>query len=173
MTAKSFSPLKKANKAKLKANFEQTDSNNDSPYIDLKLQVPANFTLDIDDSSGSILISKMTSDMNIKDGSGELTINGGNNINIEDGSGDIEISQINGSLTIEDGAGAIKLTDIRGNTAIDDGSGNIEVANVQSAVTITDGSGNINVFNTKGLTILAAGSGDVTFNKIDGPVSMQ
>lgn len=164
---------KKANKAKLKANFEQTDSNNDSPYIDLKLQVPANFTLDIDDSSGAILISKMTSDMNVKDGSGELTINGGNNINIEDGSGDIEISQINGSLTIDDGAGAIKLTDIRGNTAIDDGSGNIEVANVQSAVTITDGSGNINVFNTKGLTILAAGSGDVTFNKIDGPVSMQ
>ena len=164
---------KKANKAKLKADFEQSGFNNYSPYIDLKLQVPANLALDIDDGSGAILISKMTADINVKDGSGELIINGGNNVSIDDGSGDIEVSKISGNLTIDDGSGAIKVTDVRGNIAIDDGSGNIEVANVQSAVTITDGSGNINVFNTKGLTILAAGSGDVTFNKIDGPVSMQ
>lgn len=164
---------KKANKAKLKADFEQNGFNNYSSYIDLKLQVPANLALDIDDGSGAILISKMTADINVKDGSGELIINGGNNVSIDDGSGDIEVSKISGNLTIDDGSGAIKVTDIRGNIAIDDGSGNIEVANVQSAVTITDGSGNINVFNTKGLTILAAGSGDVTFNKIDGPVSMQ
>ncbi|WP_413488279.1 hypothetical protein [Shewanella baltica] len=163
---------KKANKAKLKADFEQSGFNNYSPYIDLKLQVPANLALDINDGSGAILISKMTADINVKDGSGELIINGGNNVSIDDGSGDIEVSQINGNLTIDDGSGAIKITDIRGNIAIDDGSGNIEVANVQSAVTITDGSGNINVFNTKGLTILAAGSGDVSFDKIDGPVSM-
>lgn len=164
---------KKANKAKLKADFEQSGFNNYSPYIDLKLQVPANLALDIDDGSGAILISKMTADINVKDGSGELIINGGNNVSIDDGSGDIEVSQINGNLTVEDGSGAIKVTDVRGNIAIDDGSGNIEVANVQSAVTITDGSGDINVFNTKGLTILAAGSGDVKFNKIDGPVSME
>ncbi|KZK71332.1 hypothetical protein A1L58_10940 [Shewanella baltica] len=164
---------KKANKAKLKADFEQSGFNNYSPYIDLKLQVPANLALDIDDGSGAILISKMTADINVKDGSGELIINGGNNVSIDDGSGDIEVSQINGNLTIDDGSGAIKVTDIRGNIAIDDGSGNIEVANVQSPVTITDGSGDINVFNTKGLTILAAGSGDVKFNKIDGPVSME
>ncbi|MEM6189788.1 hypothetical protein [Shewanella scandinavica] len=164
---------KKANKAKLKADFEQSGFNNYSPYIDLKLQVPANLALDIDDGSGAILISKMTADINVKDGSGELIINGGNNVSIDDGSGDIEVSRINGSLTIDDGSGAIKVTDIRGNIAIDDGSGNIEVANVQSPVTITDGSGDINVFNTKGLTILAAGSGDVKFNKIDGPVSME
>ncbi|MDR9767776.1 hypothetical protein RJP56_17090 [Shewanella baltica] len=164
---------KKANKAKLKADFEQSGVNNYSPYIDLKLQVPANLALDIDDGSGAILISKMTADINVKDGSGELIINGGNNVSIDDGSGDIEVSKISGNLTIDDGSGAIKVTDVRGNIAIDDGSGNIEVANVQSPVTITDGSGDINVFNTKGLTILAAGSGDVKFNKIDGPVSME
>lgn len=164
---------KKANKAKLKADFEQSGFNNYSPYIDLKLQVPANLALDIDDGSGAILISKMTADINVKDGSGELIINGGNNVSIDDGSGDIEVSKISGNLTIDDGSGAIKVTDVRGNIAIDDGSGNIEVANVQSPVTITDGSGDINVFNTKGLTILAAGSGDVKFNKIDGPVSME
>lgn len=164
---------KKANKAKLKADFEQNGFNNYSSYIDLKLQVPANLALDIDDGSGAILISKMTADINVKDGSGELIINGGNNVSIDDGSGDIEVSKISGNLTIDDGSGAIKVTDVSGNIAIDDGSGNIEVANVQSPVTITDGSGDINVFNTKGLTILAAGSGDVKFNKIDGPVSME
>ncbi|MGI1945464.1 DUF4097 family beta strand repeat-containing protein [Shewanella glacialipiscicola] len=164
---------KKANKAKLKADIEQSGFNHDSPYIDLKLRVPANLALDIDDGSGAILISKMTADINVKDGSGELTINGGNHVSIEDGSGDIEVSQINGNLTIDDGSGAIKVTDVRGNITIDDGSGNIEVANVQNPVTITDGSGDINVFNTKGLTILSAGSGDVKFNKIDGPVSME
>ncbi|MCL1092014.1 DUF4097 domain-containing protein [Shewanella profunda] len=164
---------KKANKAKLKADFEQSGFNNDSPYMDIKLQVPAHLALDIDDGSGAILISKMTADINVKDGSGELIINGGNNVSIDDGSGDIEVNQISGELAIVDGSGAIKVTDIQGNIVIDDGSGSIEVTNVQSTVTITDGSGDINVVNTKGLSILAAGSGNVSFDKIDGPVSME
>lgn len=165
---------KKANKAKLKADIEQNGLNHDSPYIDLKLQVPANLALDIDDGSGAIMISKMTADINVKDGSGDIEVSQINgNLAIDDGSGDIEVRQHNGNLTIKDGSGAIKVTDVSGNITIDDGSGDIEVANVQSAVTITDGSGDINVFNTKGLTILAAGSGDVKFNKIDGPVSMK
>lgn len=145
---------KKANKAKLKADFESHSSfSNYSPYIDLKLQVPAGLALDIDDGSGAMFINKMTADIKVKDGSGELVIHGGNNVSIDDGSGAIEVSQVNGNL------------------AIVDGSGEIEVANVQSTVTINDGSGDINVVNTKGLTILSAGSGDVNFDKIDGPVS--
>lgn len=164
---------KKANKAKLKADFEQESFNNYSPYIDLKLQVPAGLALDIDDGSGAILINKMTADIKVKDGSGELVIHGGNNVSIDDGSGAIEVTQLNGNLAITDGSGAITVTDIKGNITIDDGSGEIAVANVQNTVSITDGSGDINVINTKGLSILAAGSGDVTFDKIDGPVSMK
>lgn len=164
---------KKANKAKLKAGFEQESFNNYSPYIDLKLQVPAGLALDIDDGSGAILINKMTADIKVKDGSGELVIHGGNNVSIDDGSGAIEVIQLNGNLAITDGSGAITVTDIKGNITIDDGSGEIAVANVQNTVSITDGSGDINVINTKGLSILAAGSGDVTFDKIDGPVSMK
>lgn len=164
---------KKANKARLKATFEQSSFTNNSSYMDIKLQVPAHLTLDIDDGSGAILISKMTADINVKDGSGELIINGGHNVSIDDGSGDIDVSQMSGNLAIVDGSGAIKVTDIQGNIVIDDGSGSIAVANVLGAVTITDGSGDINVVNTKGLTILAAGSGNVNFDKIDGPVSMK
>lgn len=162
---------KKANKAKLKADFEQESFNDYSPYIELKLQVPMDLALDIDDGSGAILINGMTANIKVKDGSGELVIQGGNNVSIDDGSGAIEVSQVTGNLAIVDGSGSIKATDIKGNINIDDGSGEIEVANVQSTVTINDGSGDINVVNTKGLTILSSGSGDVTFDKIDGPVS--
>ncbi|EGM68089.1 DUF4097 family beta strand repeat protein [Shewanella sp. HN-41] len=162
---------KKANKAMLKADFEQESFNDYSPYIELKLQVPMDLALDIDDGSGAILINGMTANIKVKDGSGELVIQGGNNVSIDDGSGAIEVSQVTGNLAIVDGSGSIKATDIKGNINIDDGSGEIEVANVQSTVTINDGSGDINVVNTKGLTILSSGSGDVTFDKIDGPVS--
>ncbi|MDH1468510.1 hypothetical protein [Shewanella sp. GD03713] len=163
---------KKANKAQLKADFESHSSfSNYSPYIDLKLQVPAGLALDIDDGSGAILINKMTADIKVKDGSGELAIHGGNNVSIDDGSGAIEVSQVNGNLAIVDGSGGIQVNDIKGSITIDDGSGEINVANVQNTVTINDGSGDINVVNTKGLTILSAGSGDVSFDKIDGPVS--
>ncbi|PWF63488.1 hypothetical protein CBX96_10155 [Shewanella sp. BC20] len=163
---------KKANKAQLKADFESHSSfSNYSPYIDLKLQVPAGLALDIDDGSGAILINKMTEDIKVKDGSGELVIHGGNNVSIDDGSGAIEVSQVNGNLAIVDGSGGIQVNDIKGSITIDDGSGEINVANVQNTVTINDGSGDINVVNTKGLTILSAGSGDVSFDKIDGPVS--
>lgn len=164
---------KKANKAKLKADFEQESFNNYSPYIDLKLQVPMALALDLDDGSGAILIKGMTANIKVKDGSGELIIHGGNDVSIDDGSGAIEVTQLNGNLAITDGSGAITVTDIKGNITIDDGSGEIAVANVQNTVSITDGSGDINVINTKGLSILAAGSGDVTFDKIDGPVSMK
>lgn len=165
---------KKANKAMLKADFEShANFSNYSPYIDLKLQVPAGLALDIDDGSGAILINKMTADIKVKDGSGELVIHGGNNVSIDDGSGAIEVSQVNGNLAIIDGSGGIQVNDIKGSITIDDGSGEIEVANVQSTVTINDGSGDINVVNTKGLTILSAGSGDISFDKIDGPVSKQ
>lgn len=163
---------KHANQAKLKADFESnTRISNYSPYIDLKLQVPAGLALEIVDGSGAVFINKTTADIKLQDGSGELVINGGNHVSIDDGSGAIEVSQVNGNLAIIDGSGDIQINDIKGSISIDDGSGEIEVTNVQSTVTINDGSGDINVLNTKGLTILTAGSGDVSFDKIDGPVS--
>ncbi len=164
---------KQGNEARLTADIEAHGNFSDyAPYIDLKLQVPAELALEIDDGSGAIVINSMASNIKVKDGSGELVIHGGNNISIDDGSGAIDVSQLSGNLAITDGSGDITATDIKGSITIDDGSGGIDVANVQGTVTLSDGSGDINVINAKGLTVLAAGSGDVTIDKIDGPVQI-
>ncbi|MCE9679684.1 DUF4097 domain-containing protein [Shewanella sp. AS1] len=180
------------NKAELIADFDSsfTVSFSNSPYIDLVVRVPAQMMLDIEDGSGFIEIKGVDADMKINDGSGSLTIEGGRALDItdgsgairltnvggaidlEDGSGDIEIANVAGSVKINDGSGGIMLEQVKGDVWIDDGSGFMTVKAVQGMVTIDDGSGDIRVEQSKGLKILESGSGSVSFDKIDGPVSM-
>lgn len=162
--------------AKLVANF---DSNNrvspfggHSPYIDLVVKVPAQMTMDIDDGSGNIDIRGVQADMNITDGSGSITVKGGKSLSINDGSGAVILTHIDGNISLEDGSGSIEIKQVNGDVSVKDGSGSMLIENIIGKVTIYDGSGNIRVENSKGLHIVEAGSGDLSFDDIDGPVSI-
>jgi len=158
--------------AHLTADFDSNVSFGNSPYIDLVLKVPSRMKMNIDDGSGSIDISGVDADIKLQDGSGSVVIQGGKNLDIQDGSGDITLNQIGGDIQLEDGSGSIEIKDVDGDIVINDGSGSLSVRNVEGKVTIDDGSGSIDVVNTQGLNILESGSGDVSFDQIDGPVSM-
>lgn len=164
--------VKDGKSALLKAGFDSSISFNRSPYIDLTIQVPARFALNIDDGSGPIDIRQVNANITLDDGSGSINIEGGKNLAITDGSGSISLAKIDGNINLDDGSGAIDITQVKGNVAVEDGSGSLSISNVSGVVTIDDGSGDINVEDTQGLTIVDAGSGDVHFDNINGPVSM-
>ncbi|WP_299795605.1 hypothetical protein [uncultured Shewanella sp.] len=159
-------------KAHLIADFDSNVSFGNSPYMDLVLKVPSQMKMDIDDGSGSIDISGVDADIKLHDGSGSIAILGGKNLDIEDGSGGITLKNVDGEIQLDDGSGSIEIEDVNGDITINDGSGSLSVKNVLGKVTIDDGSGSIDVVNTKGLNIIDSGSGDVSFDQIDGPVSM-
>ncbi|NRD71982.1 hypothetical protein HQQ94_01725 [Shewanella sp. VB17] len=164
---------KNGHSAQLIANFDKHNTHGNSPYINLIVKVPANMNMDIHDGSGKINIQGSNANIKLKDGSGSIDINGGKNINIEDGSGSITLSDVDGQIILNDGSGSVKMVRINGDVTINDGSGSLIIEDVQGLVTIDDGSGSISVVNTKGLKIIEAGSGNLTFNHIDGKISMQ
>ncbi|QFU24942.1 hypothetical protein FM038_024330 [Shewanella eurypsychrophilus] len=168
-----LSLTQKGSTAYLVADFGPRIGSGNSPYIDLIIKVPAKMKMDIDDGSGSIKISGVDADIELEDGSGSVEISGGRNLDIQDGSGSITLENINGNIELDDGSGSIDITQVNGNVTITDGSGGMYVKDIQGKVTIDDGSGGIEVINTKGLNIIEAGSGNLSFDKIDGQVSMQ
>ncbi|UJF21672.1 DUF4097 domain-containing protein [Shewanella sp. OMA3-2] len=184
--------VKEGDQATLVAKVEPSSSwiNVDSPYIDVTLTLPQHLLMDITDGSGLIDIHGMNADISLKDGSGSITIDGGENLVIEDGSGAIDVQNVSGNLTIKDGSGgitinhvagnlsikdgsgAIDVTDIKGSLDVNDGSGSMVIKHVAGLVSINDGSGSIDVEYAKGLTIHTAGSGDVKYQHIDEPVNL-
>jgi len=138
---------------------EQTGRQNwtgDSGSIDLIITLPPSLALDIDDGSGSVVISGM-----------------GSNVRIEDGSGSIELGGIAGNVTVEDGSGSIRIHDINGGVEIHDGSGEIDIRHVGGTVRIHDGSGSISVEDLDGDFIVAGdGSGSIHHSGVRGKVDI-
>ena len=104
--------------------------------------------------------------VNIKDGSGDLTVSGTGDLNLVDGSGAAHIFAIAGNVKVKDGSGELTIEDVQGNVDVDDGSGEIDIVKVAGAVTVRDGSGDINVRDVQlEVSILEDGSGDVNIDQ--------
>ena len=141
----------------------------DSPHIDIKVTMPSHLMLNVDDGSGAINISNITSAVKVKDGSGELTIkNIKSDLDINDGSGGLYISQVIGNVTIVDGSGEIEINDVDGNLDIDDGSGDIFVKGVSGSAVFEDGSGDLTVKKVDGVITIDDGSGDIDVEQAGG-----
>jgi hypothetical protein len=123
-----------------------------SAQIDLEINLPASTSLDVKDSSGSIVIASMDRDLVI-----------------DDGSGSIDLEDIGGRIIIDDGSGSVQVRNAGNDVEIDDGSGGINIAHVTGNVTISDGSGSIDVEDVEGdLTVPRAGSGSLRYRDVRG-----
>lgn len=104
--------------------------------------------------------------VNIKDGSGELTVSGTGDLNLVDGSGAAHIFAIAGNVKVKDGSGELTIEDVQGAVDVDDGSGGIDIVKVAGSVTVRDGSGDIDVRDVQlEVSILEDGSGDVNIDQ--------
>ncbi|WP_395338084.1 DUF4097 family beta strand repeat-containing protein [Ningiella sp. W23] len=138
------------------------------PYIDLKVTMPADMALQVEQRSGDMTIKDINQSLKVKDRSGDLHIrNIGGMVDIEDRSGDLSIIDISDSATIRDRSGDLLVRNIEGNVVITDTSGDIEIFNAQGDVEIKDTSGDIDVHGAQSINVIEDGSGDLDYSNIE------
>jgi len=139
-------------------------------HIDIELVVPGRLSLQVDDGSGSVVISHVSA-VNLEDGSGSIEVSDiTGDAFIDDGSGDIEISNVSGLVSIDDGSGDLSIVESGAVHIIDDGSGGIRIIGITGNVHIEDdGSGGIDIRNVGGdVEIGSSGSGSVNVSNVAG-----
>ena len=163
-------------------------------YMDVKVGVPKNATLKIDDSSGDMEVNEVQA-ATITDGSGDQTLeNIAGNLDVTDSSGEIKIMRVGGELRLKDSSGDVDVDSVQGDVVVDvdnsgdldirhvsggvhvrnDSSGDIEIRDVKRDVLIDDdSSGGIRVQDVGGnFTVGSDGSGGIHYDRVTGQVQV-
>ena len=140
-------------------------------YIDLEITVPSDLALNVKDSSGDLTIDHVAS-LDLQDSSGAMDITDVNGaVIISDSSGEIELQSVEGGVSITDSSGDMKIFDVIGDlTVISDSSGDIDVRDVEGSVRVlADSSGGIDVRDVShNVVVEKDSSGDISVENIDG-----
>jgi hypothetical protein len=119
--------------------------------IGLDVSMPSEMLLNVDDGSGSVVITNVRSDIRVDDGSGSIDIINAGSVDIDDGSGSIRIHMTTGDVYVNDGSGSIEVRSVGGSVTLDDGSGSIDVEDVEEDLIIEDnGSGRLTYIDVRG-----------------------
>lgn len=126
---------------------------NEHAMLDLVLEVPADLALDVEDTSGDIVIEAVAARVRIDDNSGGIRVRDVGDLWISDSSGEIDIRGVKGSVEIDDdSSGEIQVYDVTGSVHVRrDSSGSIDVSRVGGDFVVgRDGSGSIDYDDVKG-----------------------
>ena len=167
--------------AKISAKLPNEDGGwisqlNSYARMDLKIEVPYDLALDVNDSSGDLFLKNIAA-VQVKDSSGDIEIESARgSISIIDSSGDIEVDKAEGDLTIvSDSSGDIDANEIYGTVLVmKDSSGDIKVSNVsENFVVERDSSGHISAEDVGGdFRVLKDGSGGISSRGVQGEVDI-
>lgn len=143
-------------------------------YIDLEITVPDNLQLDIKDSSGDVEIEGVST-LSLKDSSGDVLLEDiEGSVMLNDSSGDLVLEDIEGDVTVDsDSSGDIRGRDIEGSVLVRrDSSGDIRFIDVSRDFTVErDSSGDITAKGVGGdFNVLADGSGDIVARNVQGKI---
>lgn len=148
---------------------------NDSAWLDLKIEVPADVPLEIHDSSGDMDVRGATlarlddssGDVNLHDTRGDFTA--------DDSSGDFYLTGHHGDVTVSDSSGDLRLRDVEGSVLVErDSSGDISADRISGSVVVrSDSSGDIRVSDVGGdFEVGRDGSGDIDYRDVRGRVDV-
>ncbi len=163
-----FTLVKQGNTAKFVAKDDASSGIywGKSPRINVVLYVPKALMLDVEDSSGDVMITDFNNDLLLEDSSGDIVIrNIHGNVDIDDRSGNITITAVEGSLRVDDSSGDIDISGTKGNVVVDDNSGGIYIQDTAGNINVEDNSGDIKIFNTQGIVNIDDGSGDISVER--------
>jgi hypothetical protein len=167
-------------------------------WIDLRVRVPAQLALALNDSSGDLEVGGMKGGLSLKDSSGDIRLHDlGGGVHVADTSGDIEARRIDGDFTIdadssgdidvdtvsgdavvrEDSSGDIRLAHVGGSAQVDrDSSGDIVFDDIgRDAVVGVDSSGGIRAGNVRGNFVVGSKSGGanaISHHDVAGKVTL-
>lgn len=158
--------------------------------LDLRAAVPSRLALDVQDSTGEILVRNVAA-LQLRDGTGDVEIQGvpgdvsvtdgtgatavraiGGSLQVKDGTGPLSIRDVQGSVTVDDGTGEIKISEVGGDLRLRDGTGSIEIEDIAGSVDVRDGTGSVSVSRVEGSLTLRNGTGRVRLAEVRGPVAV-
>jgi hypothetical protein len=151
-------------------------SGNRYAYVDLRIEVPDTLPLDVRDSSGDMSIES-TAGVTVSDSSGDIEIEDvKGNVVLNDSSGDIDLMDIAGDVRVrQDSSGDIYGRDILGSVVVErDSSGDIRFQDVRDDFVVErDSSGDIAARSVGGdFRVLRDGSGGIRVNGVAGEVDI-
>lgn len=144
-------------------------------YVDLVVEVPPGFDVDVRDSSGDMELRKLGAVV-VKDSSGDIDIDGAVSVEVEDSSGDIDLLDVSRDVTVvSDSSGDIRGSDIEGSVVVArDSSGDIRFRDVGGDFLVErDSSGDIEAKEIGGdFAVLRDGSGQIRHSGVSGSVEI-
>ena len=166
---------RKGNRAILNSDLKRTFRPPVDARINLTIEVPRKIDVHIDDGSGPIHIQHFSGHLDIKDGSGLITVEKVvGSVRVTDGSGKIILEDIQGNVEVKDGSGSIEVNKILGDVRVTDGSGILSIQYVDGNVTVADDSGRIDINDITGnVLIRESGTGELNVERIKGKVVIQ
>lgn len=136
---------------------------------ELKLRVPENTLVVVDNSSGAVFANNLsTSETRLEASSGKIeaeNING--DLYIETSSGSIELDGLVGDLMVESSSGSQRITDVVGNIDGKSSSGRIRFFDIEGDIEAVTTSGGISLDNVKGGLELESSSGSLNGEEIE------
>ncbi len=134
----------------------------------LIFKVPGNINLDIDNSSGRVMVSGVNSnEFLVEASSGSLEIeNIKADAKVSTSSGRIRLNGLDGNLYIESSSGSQKIENVNGNVKAEASSGRILMENINGDITAGTSSGSIHLDNISGAITAKASSGSIKGNQV-------
>lgn len=142
-------------------------------YLDLDASLPASLPVALELGSGDLLVEGMNQ-VNVDMGSGDLVVHDGQSLRLSVGSGDAEAERIAGEVRVEVGSGDINLRDIGSLLATRVGSGDLEARGIRGDARIEDlGSGDVEIEDVGGNVVAEdIGSGDLSVSDVKGDLQV-
>jgi hypothetical protein len=148
---------------------EAIDSSGDAEFADLH-------SLNLQDSSGDLEVSRIAGALDVTDSSGDLEIENAGSVRLRDSSGDVEVNDVSSDVTVlSDSSGDLRIARVKRDVTVEqDSSGNIRVEEVKGSVVVrSDSSGDIYAGRVNGdFTVNEDGSGSITHDSISGKINL-
>jgi len=145
-----------------------------SAYVDYHILVPEKIELDISNTSGDVIVSNISGDIEINATSGDLSIKRiTGELNLETTSGDVEIFSIQGDIIVEGTSSDLEIFNIIGDADISSTSGNTTAENITGSVKIDKTSGDIYLKMIKENIQASSSSGDLIIEQLEGGLDLE
>jgi len=145
-----------------------------SAYVDYHILVPEEIDLNASSTSGDVIISDISGDVEVNATSGDLWIKRVNgDLDLETTSGDVEIFKIEGDVIVQGTSSDLEIFHITGDVDINSTSGNTSAENVTGLVKIDQTSGDVFLMGIKGNVQVSTSSGDLITEQIEGGLDLE
>ncbi|MFH1468770.1 MAG: DUF4097 family beta strand repeat-containing protein [Pseudomonadota bacterium] len=142
-------------------------------YADVEVRVPAAMTADVRDGLGDLWVEGVAA-LTLDDENGDAQIERiAGDVVVNDGTGDLMILDVGGALTLDDGSGDTEIRGVAGPVDITDGSGDLWIEGVGAPVRVVDESGDLDLRDVRGDAFLDDGTGDIDVEHVTGTVTVR